>query len=193
MPESRPENVTSAPEMDSPDSPDQYSSSDEADPTQPPDHCFVCGDEKASSALAATPCGHGYCGECLSALFKKSMVDETLFPPRWFNRPISFAEVEKLLAPDVAAAFKEMQVELNAQNRTICSYKECENLTMRDESGDPREMCPRCCRTTCVVCKDAHQGYCPLLVFTRAPDQRWQQCYSCRRILELSMGCNHMT
>lgn len=179
--------------MGSPHSPGQYSSSDEPDITQPPDHCFVCADEKASSELAATPCNHGYCGECLSALFKKSLADETLFPPRWFNRPIPFAEVEKFLAADVVDAFKKMQVELNAENRTFCSYKECENLTLRDESEDGLEICPRCCRATCLVCKNAHPGYiqCPLLVF--ADEQGWKQCYSCRRVLELSVGCNHMT
>lgn len=52
---------------------------------------------------------------------------------------------------------------------------------------------------TCVICKaNAHTGDCPKdtalqLLFNVADHNDWQRCHACRRLVELDIGCNHMT
>jgi len=59
--------------------------------------------------------------------------------------------------------------------------------------------CPDCSTVTCTLCKAAsHRGDCPAdtvlqQVLQTADENRWQRCYSCRRLVELDIGCNHIT
>ncbi|KAI6807940.1 hypothetical protein KC332_g13203 [Hortaea werneckii] len=47
-------------------------------------HCIACGDDKDFFDVARVPCKnkHEYCRECLAELFRLSLTDESLFPPR---------------------------------------------------------------------------------------------------------------
>lgn len=60
--------------------------------------------------------------------------------------------------------------------------------------------CSICYTETCTICKSqAHIGAeCPnhtalQAVIDLGNENNWQRCYSCRRMVELEIGCNHMT
>jgi hypothetical protein len=63
-------------------------------------HCVACGDEKDFFDVARVPCrnGHEYCRGCLAELFRLSMNDETLFPPRCCSEPIPLEHVRFFFA-----------------------------------------------------------------------------------------------
>jgi hypothetical protein len=49
-----------------------------------------------------------------------------------------------------------------------------------------------------MVCKANHTGDCPedvglQQVLDAAQEYGWQRCYNCRRVVELDIGCNHIT
>lgn len=162
-------------------------------------HCVACGDDKAWFDLDAAPCAHEYCSDCLSELFHSAMTDESLYPPRCCGQPILFQRVQPFIAPEVSEAFSEKQVELDARDRTYCFKAHCSTFIPPDRIEDEVGECPSCSGMTCVVCKEsAHQGDCPKdfplqVLLDTANEQGWQRCYSCRRLVDLVQGCNHIT
>jgi len=84
--------------------------------------CTICM-EFVTKRDPCVPCGHAYCLSCLQDLFKASMQDETLMPPRCCRQeiPIDLAELP----------FKEIQdfnaklLEFSTVDRLYCSKPTC--------------------------------------------------------------------
>ncbi|KAL1614980.1 hypothetical protein SLS54_009321 [Diplodia seriata] len=59
--------------------------------------CEACRDDRKFFDVATVPhCRHDYCRDCLDQLFRLSMTDESLFPPRCCRQPISLDVVHLL-------------------------------------------------------------------------------------------------
>lgn len=164
-------------------------------------HCVACGDDKDFFDVARVPCKnrHEYCKDCLAELFRLSMTDETLFPPRCCTEAIPLQHVRFFLPSDLAKNFEAQYAELSTKNRTYCHQRECSAFVPADAIVGEVATCPKCLSTTCTMCKDpSHTGDCPedtalqQLVGTANAEQ-WQRCYQCNRFVELETGCNHMT
>ncbi|RMY63200.1 hypothetical protein D0864_12701 [Hortaea werneckii] len=71
-------------------------------------HCIACGDDKDFFHVARVPCKnkHEYCRECLAELFRLSLTDESLFPPRCDGAEIPLNYVRIFLPPDLAKTSK---------------------------------------------------------------------------------------
>jgi hypothetical protein len=161
--------------------------------------CAACYDNKVFFCLARTPCGHEYCKGCLTDLFKCAMIDESLFPPRCCSQPIPPATVRSFLTAELIDQFEKKKIEFGTSNRTYCSSPRCSAfITMENIEGDSGT-CLDCNTVTCTICKaTGHEGDCPAdtglhQVLATAAVNGWQRCYSCRRVVELDTGCNHMT
>lgn len=161
--------------------------------------CVACGDDAPWFDTIAAPCGDVYCADCLSTLFQSAMTDESLYPPRCCREPIPFAQVKAFLSPTVVELFIEKRVELDTKNRTYCWVPSCSKFIPPTAIADDLGTCPSCARSTCAICKAAgHSGDCPEdkqlqeLIGT-ANQEGWQRCYQCARMVELELGCNHMT
>jgi IBR domain, a half RING-finger domain len=161
--------------------------------------CTACQDFVEYLKVARSPCGHEYCEDCLRNLFESSMTDESLFPPRCCTQPISVAAVRIFLTAELVRQFEQKKIEFGTTNRTYCSSSRCSAfLSINNIKGD-RGTCPDCGIVTCTMCKAAaHDGDCPAdtdlqMVLATAAENGWQRCYSCRRLVELDTGCNHMT
>ncbi|WPH02842.1 putative e3 ubiquitin-protein ligase ari4 [Acrodontium crateriforme] len=171
----------------------------QATKSRPLTQCIACGEAKVFYDVARTPCQHEYCRSCIAGLFKASMTDESLFPPRCCKQPIPLQQVAFFLGSELRKEFEVKAVELRATNRTYCHDTRCSVFIPRGEPDDEWVICPRCSKSTCVTCKTAaHTGDCPedknlQQLIAVAETEQWQRCYKCNRFVELDTRCNHMS
>ncbi|THV52664.1 hypothetical protein BGAL_0073g00150 [Botrytis galanthina] len=162
--------------------------------------CVICRDEISFCDAARVPgsCRHEYCRTCLEQLFHLSMNDESLFPPRCCNEPITVASVRLFLTSDLVRAFEEKRIEFETPDRTYCCLKSCSAFIHPSKIVKKIATCDACGTQTHTLCKlEAHTGDCSndtalqeVLKFAR--DRGWQRCYKCWSMVELEDGCNHM-
>jgi len=169
-----------------------------------------------------TPCGHAYCIGCLKELFKTSMQDESLMPPRCCREeiPIDLAK----LTPKETEDFYAKSLECSTTDRLYCSQPTCSTFIPPASIVNSVGTCPKyvrlklqklsftnidihflytrlgCGVKTCSICKAASHGNldCPkdeatAAVLALASEAGWIRCYRCRAVVELTQGCYHMT
>lgn len=169
------------------------------DPASITRQCEACREEKKFFDLARTPCRHEYCRPCLEKLFETAMTDESLFPPHCCSQPIPMTTVRIFLKSELVHLFEKKKVEFATPNRTYCCSPICSEFINVEHIRGDVATCPECGTTTCTMCKAAtHGGDCPndkalQQVLATASENHWQRCYSCRTVVELDHGCNHMT
>ncbi|KAK3900034.1 IBR finger domain-protein [Staphylotrichum tortipilum] len=161
--------------------------------------CISCNDTYTITDVARCPCSHEYCRHCLATLFRTSMVDESLFPPRCCKKTIPLDQNRIFLPAALVGQFLAKKLELETPNRTYCHVPDCSAFIPPQFVQVDTATCVRCQRLTCTICKGAaHANECPQDEATQevlrvAQENGWQRCYSCRRVVELGHGCNHMT
>lgn len=142
--------------------------------------CVACLDRTHQDNALKAPCGDIYCNDCLEKLYYDCMKDESLFPPRCCQKEFPCELVRHHLSQQCRSKFGSKRKELETKDRTYCHI-------------------PTCSAKTCVLCKqEEHEGDCPTdetLQQTEclARRQNWQRCPGCNRLVELTIGCNHMT
>ncbi|KAK0642450.1 hypothetical protein DIS24_g9064 [Lasiodiplodia hormozganensis] len=168
-------------------------------------HCVACLSDFPHFDVATLPgCRHHYCRNCLDELFRLSLTDETLFPPRCCRQPIPFDDVRDLLTGDTARDFERKRPELETTDRTYCHVPTCSTWIPPAEitDGDKVGTCPGCAARTCAACKgEAHDwgeqeclgDEATQTLLRAAGENGWQRCYNCRRFVELNTGCYHIT
>jgi hypothetical protein len=162
--------------------------------------CEVCFTNFRAANLVSLPCGMRYCKQDLQGLFVRATTDETLYPPRCCGESIPLQLIQPELSVDELQAFREAEVEFTTTNRTYCSNVRCGKFVPPVDITDGRAACKSCDMDTCTLCKHEYHlgGDCPddpsiLETLALADEQGWQRCYSCRAMVELEYGCNHMT
>jgi hypothetical protein len=161
--------------------------------------CEACRDTKKFFDVMPAPCQHNYCRDCLRDLFRASLTDESLFPPRCCRRPIPVDSVGSFLSKELKQAFAKKEIEFQTPNRTYCSDAQCSAFIAPSDIAAEIGTCSECGTSTCTTCKStAHTGDCPADsslqgLLHLAGESGWQRCYSCRRMVELDHGCNHIT
>ncbi|RDW81712.1 BRcat and Rcat domain-containing protein [Aspergillus mulundensis] len=161
--------------------------------------CIACREEVEFINAARAPCQHDYCRPCLLSLFKASLTDETLFPPRCCRQRMDTSAARIFLSSDFLQRYNKKKLEFSVVNRTYCYSPACSSFIHPNHIVDDVATCPECRLTTCASCKGrAHTGDCPndnalQQLLTLAQENGWQRCYSCWRVVELNYGCNHMT
>jgi hypothetical protein len=161
--------------------------------------CTACQEYIRFFDTARVPCNHEYCRDCLQDLFHASMTDDSLFPPRCCRRPITTGSVRIFLTAELIKQYEQKKVEFDTPDRTYCSNPLCSAFIRSEAITNEQASCPDCGTTTCTLCKaTSHGGDCPAdtalqQVLQTADENGWQRCYSCRRLVELDIGCNHMT
>lgn len=162
--------------------------------------CIACQEQVQFFLTALVPCGHEYCRDCLQDLFRASATDDSLFPPRCCHQPIpTTGAVRILLTATLVQQYELKKVEFDTPDRTYCSNPLCSAFIRAENIVDEEASCPDCRSITCTLCKAAsHGGDCPAdtalqQVLQTADEHGWQRCFSCRRLVELDIGCNHIT
>lgn len=160
--------------------------------------CVACG-EINPRELIQVPCDDYYCHDCLANLFRYAMEDESLFPPQCCGQLIPMEEVTPYLTDDFAEGFSARALELSTLDRVYCSDGSCSAFINPEDIVGDRATCGKCGTATCKVCKAAaHEGDCPedpavISLMATAAAEGYKKCYSCRRLVELTYGCNHIT
>ncbi|KAG4440048.1 hypothetical protein IFR05_004498 [Cadophora sp. M221] len=130
----------------------------------PKRRCTICLDTFPSHSLSRAPCTHEYCLGCLQALFHASITDDTLFPPRCCQLPItpSTTSIRLSLPLSVVQQYEAKKIEFDTPNRTYCSNPPCSSFIRIEHIVEERATCQVCMVVTCVICKGAaHTGDCP--------------------------------
>lgn len=141
---------------------------------------------------------HCYCRGCLIDLFKASLTDTTLFPPRCCGQRIPLFAGAHFFSPGLIEQYEEKEAELATPNPIYCSNHFCGQFIKPHNMTADVATCPACDSKTCTVCKNpSHKGLCPedptvQLLMDVAGEKKWQRCYNCRTMVELLVGCYHM-
>jgi hypothetical protein len=129
--------------------------------------------------------------------------DETLLPIRCCQQPFPIDLVCSLLPHDLEVAVKEKTAEHSTPgtDRLYCPNSTCSLFlgSVKDVQGG-RTSCRACLTQVCGYCKQrAHDGESCTdnaaldEVKAIARTERWQTCPGCHAIVELAVGCYHIT
>jgi hypothetical protein len=168
---------------------------------EPPEHeCMACGKSVPFIHISRAPCSHEYCSDCLEQLFKNAMVDESLFPPRCCKQTIPLENSILFLKQSTVTEFRKKRQEFATPNRTYCHRPQCAVFIPAPNYINGAATCTECKASTCTTCKGGSHGNsdCPhdeqlQQVLDTARREGWQRCQRCWTMVELNVGCNHMT
>lgn len=146
------------------------------------------------------------CHSCLKRNFKLSITDPQHMPPKCCtNDHIPLHHVDSLFDISFKKTWNRKFQEYNTKNRIYCPSRRCgEWITPRnihrDRDGKKYGICSSCKTKVCFQCNAKWHGGrdCPKdegtnQLLETAKQAGWQRCFSCRAIVELKEGCNHMT
>ncbi|KXN85220.1 hypothetical protein AN958_11495 [Leucoagaricus sp. SymC.cos] len=156
--------------------------------------------------------------DCLANLVRAATTDESLFPVRCCRKNIPTEQLASYLSQALLTTFRAKAREFGtpANARVYCYVPTCSTFLGNAEeakqsqkdwrtwggffSSPTKLRCDKCRVETCVECRQrAHpndscqHNQAAEQVKDLARAQGWQTCPSCKRIIELSFGCNHMT
>jgi len=159
--------------------------------------CVFCRDIIQGIEILA-PCGHYWDTGCLADLFRAATMDETLFPPRCCQQPFVLDKIRRHLEADLCAVFEKKSIELSTADRVYCYRPTCSSFIGPATPSPHMQICPACRAYTCAHCKQAaHPSKpCPdddASILALAEEEGWKRCPGCRRLVELTQGCYHMT
>lgn len=167
--------------------------------------CLACMSAVPQHTSAKLKCGHRMCHSCLKRVFKLSIVDPQHMPPKCCTADhIPLKHVDKLFRTEFKILWNRKFQEYTTVNRIYCPTKRCgewimpRNLKNQGERGYGK--CSKCGTKVCTICNAKWHGRrtCPKdeatnALLETAKQAGWQRCYSCRTMVELREGCNHMT
>ncbi|KAI4851362.1 hypothetical protein E4T44_02180 [Aureobasidium sp. EXF-8845] len=161
--------------------------------------CAACEEQLPARDFVLAPCGHCYCGSCVSIMFNAAVSDESRYPPRCCaSIPIPIEHAMRFLDPGFETIFEDKGIEFGTVDRTYCSDPQCSTFIFPEDIESTKAFCPSCWKDTCVTCKaPAHIGDCPAdldlaPLLELAKEMRWQRCHNCLRVVQRLDGCNHM-
>ncbi|KIY62067.1 hypothetical protein CYLTODRAFT_405018 [Cylindrobasidium torrendii FP15055 ss-10] len=165
-------------------------------------NCIICDDRIPTHESYAAPCSHSYCLSCLTDLIRASLTDESLYPPRCCSTPFSPGVFASLLPPTIQRQFEIKSREFGTPTlqRLYCASSTCSHFLGSTEDFTHPARCEKCDEGTCSLCKQFEHGTSPCpedeatqIVRALAATQSWQTCPDCKNLIELSVGCYHIT
>lgn len=168
--------------------------------TPPETECAACLEHYNASSMFMSSCGHSYCRDCNKQLFIGAIKDEELYPPRCCGQIVPPGIALRLLNYHELQEFCERAIEHSTKDRVYCAEPTCSKFIPPFNIENEHGTCPQCRQSTHVPCRAlAHPGVdCPMddklqSVLAIANEENWRRCLSCRTMIELHHGCNHMT
>lgn len=148
------------------------------------------------------------CHSCLRRIFKLSVTDPMHMPPKCCTADcIPLKHVDKLFDIPFKKLWNRKFQEYTTKNRIYCPSRRCGEWIKPSHYHDDGKgngakygKCGRCKTKVCILCSGKWHGKkeCPRdeetnRLLEAAKEAGWQRCYSCRTMVELKEGCNHMT
>ncbi|KAI1797701.1 hypothetical protein LXA43DRAFT_981615 [Ganoderma leucocontextum] len=161
--------------------------------------CVICRDAIHGPVIRA-PCGDAYDVGCLVDLFRAATTDESLFPPACCHQPFNVVTVRQFLNRDLATLFDKKAIEFGTKDRVYCYRLTCSAFLGAATAFASHLPCPECRYNTCGHCKAAGHSLstsCTVAedaaVVELAEQSGWKRCPGCGHLVELTIGCYHMT
>ncbi|KAG1726009.1 uncharacterized protein EDB91DRAFT_1166930 [Suillus paluster] len=166
--------------------------------------CVICQDPIFGAEVRA-PCGHFYDIGCITDLFQSATRDESLYPPRCCRQNILLPQVRPHLTQAVLTEFELKAQEFGTLKRVYCVAPTCSRFLGPLYEGFFSKVftCPSstCTTTTCGKCRGRYEGFTHLCtpdveaeqVLALSRTSGWSRCPGCAQMIELNMGCFHMT
>ena len=133
-------------------------------------------------------------------MFEAATVDESRYPPICCDEiSLEPENVRLFLTSELIKKYLEKKIEWETKDRTYCSHKDCRKFIGLGHIFADLAVCPTCDHKTCTLCKKAsHDADCPKdnelhQALELVKENGWRRCEFCGRILELKVGCNHIT
>ncbi|KAF9007106.1 hypothetical protein BDQ17DRAFT_1351449 [Cyathus striatus] len=164
--------------------------------------CTGCLELHSKATCLRTPCEHYYCRGCIKNLVEAFLQDESLYPLRCCQKPMTIETVVTFLSLSLQQRFqvKNREYATPALNRVYCQNGTCSQFLGSSANGAEDIRCTACGSLTCGECKQSsHPGkLCkdnPDVAQLKelASQERWQTCPGCKSIVELNTGCYHIT
>jgi hypothetical protein len=164
--------------------------------------CIACRDEFRWASGRQLECEHQYCTPCMKRFIMRGIVDHdlALIPPRCCSLNVPIAVIADILTDEEMDDFQNATAEKNTRDKTYCSNSDCSRFITSDHITADNATCSRCYFQTCTMCKSpSHKGDdCPADPDLEATlhlgiQLQWKRCFSCRSMVEIDTGCNHMT
>ena len=135
-----------------------------------------------------------------------------MFPPRCCGRPIPLQSVRSHLTRELIQLFEAKTIEFGTPNRVYCSNPRCSRF-LAAQQGKAMDhfssrirtcLAPGCKAETCISCKaGVDRGTSSFHVCQKDADNQdvlalakqaeWARCPGCEALVELNLGCFHMT
>jgi hypothetical protein len=104
-----------------------------------------------------------------------------------------------MLGASLMRRFAEKAREFETPNRVYCHINTCSVFLGPATDNQVSTPCQACWARTCTRCKNAAHGTLPCddqldqEVLALGESEGWRRCPACHQLIELSMGCFHMT
>jgi hypothetical protein len=160
--------------------------------------CAICWGDLPAGGLIKLPCDQLYCVSCLRNFFTLATMNESLYPPSCCGHRVPLELIKRYLTEDQIEDFKDAGIEFSTTGRIYCSNRICNRFIPLENIQGDVAFCRKCLVGTCVHCRDGeHDGDCPKdaalnSTLDLAAKKGWRRCGSCKAIVELVVGCNHM-
>ncbi|KAF3925934.1 hypothetical protein ABW20_dc0105988 [Dactylellina cionopaga] len=158
--------------------------------------CSICGDMQQSYRVFTLNCEHRYCIECLRDHIMHALNQPGSELPRCCEPlPLNFA-AEVLMEAELNKLMDRRDAQESSKQVT-CAH--CKADILQGSIKDSSAYCVACSEFTCTHCgKDLHDGICAedhdtAMLLETARREGWSKCDRCNHLVELTMGCFHMT
>lgn len=149
-------------------------------------------------------CEHPYCRACVREIARLSFKDRALFPLRCCGQAFPIQNVVPVLDPTDRRFYfyRASEHATPVTKRWYCPSVKCGKFIAPRyiKAEEKVQKCPHCRTRICSVCRDLHhrgQECTPDSALREVLDlarrRHWQRCYNCHAMVELNVGCNHMT
>lgn len=121
-------------------------------------NCNSCEDLFDADHCYPAPCQHYYCDGCMDNLFRLSLTDERIYPPRCCTTHyIPLDDVRLFLDKDLVIEFEAKKEELDDTKRTYCYVPTCSKYIGQSNKEGNTGTCPACAAQTCKYLNE-HSG-----------------------------------
>ncbi|KAI0611949.1 FAD/NAD(P)-binding domain-containing protein [Pyrenophora tritici-repentis] len=165
--------------------------------------CIACREEFRFADITHIGCDshHQYCSSCLKQFIMNGVVSHDLayLPPRCCGKEVSRSIILGCLTAEELEDFTNAEIEKQTPVKTYCSNSECGRFIAPCHIAAGEATCPRCRTKTCTTCNSPqHEGDCPAdsslqAILDLGAENQWCRCFSCRSMVAIEWGCNHMT
>jgi hypothetical protein len=175
------------------------------------EECAVCYEDKPLSEVLQMACGnHWLCrGHCIE-IFQRATESQANYPPQCCELVgrIELNVVDHWLPDQLITEYtrKLDEYHTDVRLRCYCGDEQCRTFlppdSYQDFAADTFADCSKCCKSTCVTCKELvvkeqpHRCESVVINETNAAysaDMRFKACPYCGRFGQLENACNHVT